>query len=41
LEKDWLCGRETERELYYYFNRFKKQNGLSRKQHFIFALTPA
>ena len=31
LEKDWLCGRETERELYYYFNRYKKKNGLSSK----------
>lgn len=30
-EQDWLCGRETEQELYYYFNRYKKRKKLPSK----------
>jgi hypothetical protein len=30
-EQEWLCGRETEQELYYYFNRYKKKSKLPAK----------
>lgn len=30
-ENDWLCGREAEQELYYYFNRYKKRKKLPAK----------
>lgn len=31
LEADWLCGREAERELYYYWNRYVKRPGFTEK----------